>query len=237
MNKIEKVYFGFLILIVSLPIAAPVLSSLGLNDLSKYIYFLYSFFCHQFDTRSIHFHDYQYAWCARDTGIWLGILVGAIAYYKNYLPKIRWYHLLFFTIPIAFDGGIQTISTFGQINPSGSIEGDIFYVSNNFARFLTGSLFGLGVGLWVTQFFSEKGIQGTLKMATDFKKLLTLILVLLVVYIVSIIIWGISSRQYPPTNILDSEPKLQRENFFQRRAHGECPNESALDLINADCFF
>src|SRR5260221_5462908 len=143
-------YLGILSLLVSLPVLAPVLLKLGLTNAAKIIYFIYSFFCHQFASRSIHLYDYQYAWCSRDTGIWFGVT--AIAYLIKYrkIKPIKWYWVLPFIIPIALDGGIQTIFTILNIQGSGSIIESPMYISNNLVRFITGPFFGIGLSLWVS---------------------------------------------------------------------------------------
>lgn len=237
-SRLEKAYLSFLTLIVILPILAPILSEIGFSQLSKPIYFIYSFLCHQFDTRSIHVGDFQHAWCARDFGIWSGIFVSAWSYKLGFIKDIRFKYLILLAIPIALDGGIQTIATLNNLTPSGQIDGDILYSSNNLFRFITGSLFGVGVGLFISQFFVETEFKIKYENTRMTLQKISIIMALLfLTYFSSVLLWQITGVETKPTNILDSEPKLQEEGFFIRRANGECPNEGSLDLINFNCFF
>ncbi|MCA9380677.1 DUF2085 domain-containing protein [Candidatus Dojkabacteria bacterium] len=248
-NKVDFWYFLFLFLLVTLPIIAPILSAIGLHIISEKIYLIFSLFCHQFDTRSIHIFDYQYAWCARDFGIWLGLSIGSVLYKIGILKKVKIWHLVLFITPIALDGGIQTITTLEAINPFGIIQGDNFYVSNNLFRFLTGSFFGLGVSLFIAQNIIEsrhyrfiKKIKAKAKnklpnwiFNTNWKRIIITMVGLLIVYFLLIQIWNLSSHEYKPTNALDSIPKVQHDYFFIRRAHGECPADKESGLFNFEC--
>src|SRR5690606_38304083 len=111
-----NIYLTFLGFLVSLPILAPVFMHLNLILPAKVIYFIYSFFCHQFSTRSIHIYDYQLAWCSRDTAIWFSFFITALLVKFNILPKLRWYWTIPFVIPMALDGGLQTIYTLFNLN-------------------------------------------------------------------------------------------------------------------------
>ncbi|MCA9386902.1 DUF2085 domain-containing protein [Candidatus Dojkabacteria bacterium] len=256
--KVDFWYFSFLFLLVTLPILAPILSAIGLHIISEKIYFLFSFFCHQFDTRSIHIFDYQYAWCARDFGIWLGVLTGSVLYKIKFLKPIKIWWLPIFIIPIALDGGIQTITTLGAINPFGIIQGDDFYVSNNLFRFLTGSFLGLGVALFIAQniveanrytkievireqvraLLPQKLVENRLIASlynTNWKRIVITMLLLLLIYFCLIQVWDLSSHGHKPINSLDSIPKIQHDYFFIRRLHGECPTDRDSGLFNFEC--
>lgn len=230
-------YFFFLTVLVVLPFLAPVFRYLGTENLSKPIYFIYSFFCHQFDSRSVHLFDNQMAWCARDTGIWLGILTGSILVYKKKMKQIKVYHLIIFTIPIALDGGIQTISTILNLSQNGFINSDTAYLSNNFFRFMTGSFFGLGVGNYITPYILELDVSRA-KVSKQFCFAVTkTIIALTYIYIVIVALWQVTSHIYKPTNFLDSIPKVNHESFFARRSHGDCPTSGVDDALQFDCFF
>jgi uncharacterized membrane protein len=145
-----NVYLALLSALVALPIIAPILLAIGLSGPAKLIYFTYSFFCHQFASRSINIFDYQIAWCARDTGIWLGVLIASFLVKYNKLSKLKWYWVIPFVVPIALDGGLQTIFTFLNITPLGDLSGLPLYVSNNLSRFMSGAIFGIGIGWWIS---------------------------------------------------------------------------------------
>lgn len=257
-KNIEFWYFFTLILLVTLPILAPILSAVGLHSISEKIYLLFSLFCHQFDTRSLHLFDYQYAWCARDFGIWIGILTGSVLYKFKILKALKLWHLIIYMIPIALDGGVQTITILGSINPLGIIQGENFYASNNLFRFLTGSFFGIGVALLLAQNLVEvrsvhlrrsghlarssvniqdKGIELLPKQLynKNWKRIILTILFLFSIYFVLIQMWDLSSHQHKPANILDSTPKIQQDYFFIRRLHGECPADEESGLFNFEC--
>jgi uncharacterized membrane protein len=241
--NIDKLFFAFLFAVVSLPILAPILSAIGFHSISKLIYFVYSFTCHQFASRSLFISDYQYAWCARDTGIWFGFLIAALLYKFGYLKKIKWYHFLIFLVPIAFDGGIQTLATIPNISVNGSLSTDIFYVSNNLFRFLTGAWFGIGLSLLLTPNIIQKEIrreEGESKQISKYSKSLrlgALMLFIFIIYFALVQIWSISSSEVKPANFLDSKPKIEETNFFVRRGYGECPTIDENDLFNFECFF
>jgi|SRR3972149_6791785 len=145
-----NIFLFFLIVLNILPLLAPLFAHWGWNAPAAIIYNIYSFFCHQFGWRSLHLYDYQCAWCARDMFIWGMVLFVAVAVKIRKVKGIKWYWLLPFTIPIAMDGGIQTIATlfgFSKSNP--------LYISTNFMRMLTGGFFGMGLGLWLMPVMRE----------------------------------------------------------------------------------
>jgi len=147
-NKFFSWYLGVMTLLSVLPVLAPIFLKLGLTFPSKIIYLVYSFFCHQFAYRSIHLFDYQFAWCSRDTGIWLGVCVVAWLMKLKKIKPIKWYWSIPFIIPIALDGGLQTVFTLLSFHTTG-IVGPL-YESNNLMRFITGTLFGIGLSLWIS---------------------------------------------------------------------------------------
>jgi len=134
----------FLIIINLTPILAPVFAYFQLNSLSLTIYQIYSFFCHQLEWRSLFIFDFQYAWCVRDTFTWMSMLF--IALYNFFIPikAIKWYFVIPFVLPFVLDGSIQTIATL-----VGFSSAEPFYISNNFLRMITGTLFGIGLGLFL----------------------------------------------------------------------------------------
>lgn len=246
-TKLFNVFLVFLGFIATLPIVAPILLHLGMETPAKGIYFIYSFFCHQFSTRSIYLYDIQYAWCARDTGIWLAIFFSAILVKINVLPKIKWYWVAPFFIPIVLDGGIQTVFTLLNLTPQGVLDTSVVYISNNFIRFLTGSFFGLGFGWFFSQILLDREIGENIgfKFKNNFEKLnkfrnfiLVFIFMTLmtILYIVLIQLWNITSIKNLPDNNLDSSVKTSQNEFFIRREDGICPTTDTSNLFNLDCF-
>lgn len=243
-----NIYLTFLGVIVSLPLLAPVFLHLGLIVPAKVIYFIYSFFCHQFASRSINIYDYQFAWCARDTAIWIGIFITAILVRNNKLPKLRWYWVIPFIIPMALDGGLQTIFTLFNLSPAGILDTNALYVSSNLSRFMTGAIFGIGVGWWLSQQLKAQSTDEESKKELNqgdrvFKRFnhifLSLILTstLFLIYFVFVQVWNLSSIENKPLNSLDFAVKTPNGSFFARRENAICPTENPEDLLRLDCFF
>lgn len=68
--------FLWLLIIVS----APIFEANGIKSISQPIYRLFSYMCHQISARSYHYHEYQFAVCARCFGFYAGFLLGFIVY-------------------------------------------------------------------------------------------------------------------------------------------------------------
>ncbi len=241
-----QIYLGLLIFLNGLPFLAPLLLRLSESGSifffpAKVIYFIYSFFCHQFHHRSVHLYDYQVAWCTRDMGIWLGFLAAAIGIKYLGLKSIKWYWIIPFAIPMALDGGIQTIATIGNVTPVGMLA-DPVYISNNLMRFITGALFGFGVSLWLSEMIKTSfevsprtfdWLERIVKNATH--RAVVVLFILFGIYVGLVGLWNVTSEEYKPLDTLDSISRTPSEQFFQRRLHGVCPTE-ADELFGWDCF-
>ncbi|MCA9379111.1 DUF2085 domain-containing protein [Candidatus Dojkabacteria bacterium] len=255
--KFYDYYMVFLGVLVALPILAPVLLKLAeaapiLHLPANIIYLIYSFTCHQFSSRSLHLFDYQYAWCARDTGIWLGVFLAAV-FVKKY-KAIKWYWMLPFIVPIALDGGIQTVATVLGVNPTG-IVGEPFYISSNLMRFLTGSLFGIGLSMWISPFLLSEGNASSSQLSasspqlfvTGLQRLLSQLAeavrapILLwgmcfIFFLGAVQLWNLTSTTNRPSDFLDSAVKTPLNDFYTRREDGPCP-AGIDDLVRINCFF
>jgi uncharacterized membrane protein len=247
-RNIYNWYLFILGLICFLPMAAPVLLKLSESSSiftipAKVIYFAYSFTCHQLAWRSIHVFDFQFAWCSRDTGIWLGIFLAALLVRTLKLKGLRWYWIIPFVIPIAMDGIIQTVATAVAVDPIGA-TGSVVYISSNLVRFITGSLFGLGVSLWMSpimaeifdptyQKLAEQG--GKLRDGLAQWKLIGIIVAgLVIIYVTLITTWTLTSKEVLPSDLLDSAVKTPSTDFYTRRENGACP-VTVQDLFSFDC--
>lgn len=259
-------YNSFLVVLGSLagfPFLAPVLLELGLKPVAKWIYFVYSFSCHQFDSRSIHFFDYQMAWCARDTAIWSSFFIGAfIIKYLNIKP-IKLYWLIPFVVPIALDGGIQTIFTVLDVSPVGFNTGDPLYISNNFSRFLTGAIFGIGLALWIgpTMKMLKSKIQNPKwmmslklvinkiflgqKVSKSLKLSIVLVAFSIIFYTTLVFLWDLTSTKYKPEGNFDFVVRTAEKDFFTRRRHAVCATDGSTEsnyknpldnVLALDCF-
>jgi uncharacterized membrane protein len=222
------------------PILAPILMHLNLDFLAKPIYFFYSFTCHQFAHRSLHVYDHQCAWCSRDMAIWGSMLIVALLVKRFKLVRgMRWYWVLPFTIPIALDGGVQTIATMLSIN---SATGIPVYVSTNFMRMITGGLFGMGLGLWIMPnlYAGFSGVEEVISLSLLQMKKFALgsFGILVVAYLVFVQIWSVTSVNYKPANVLDLQVKTPvNKEFFLRREHGACPADAQSDPLAFSCFW
>lgn len=246
-SSFYNIFLTFLGVLVTLPILAPILLHLNLERPAKVIYFIYSFFCHQFATRSIDIYDYQIAWCARDTGIWTAMFITGLLVKFNKLPRLRWFWVIPFIIPMALDGGLQTIFTFLNLSPAGMVSGESIYVSNNLSRYLTGAIFGIGVGWWLCQQIKDISNNKIEEITASSKNLLEkyshlswsilLTLVMFIIYVVFVQVWTLTSPVNKPLNGLDSAVKSSNDLFFARRGNAVCPTSGAADLFQFDCFF
>ncbi|MBU0763000.1 MAG: DUF2085 domain-containing protein [Candidatus Altiarchaeota archaeon] len=99
--------------------------------------------CHQLPYRTFIFDGVPMAVCARDTGIYLGLILGSLTVFLEKRPKIMDSIKLpiLSTIPIAVDGITQTILLMRE--------------SNNLLRLITGLIFAFGVAAY----FSNKILE------------------------------------------------------------------------------
>ena len=244
-------YVIVLTALVFLPFLAPIFLGLGLDFLAKPIYFIYSFTCHQFDHRSLHILDHQVAWCSRDTAIWLSFWLVALLVKRFHFKPIKLFWLIPFVIPIALDGGIQTIYTMFDINPIGINDGMPLYVSNNFIRYMTGSIFGIGISLWIspTIYHEAVRIDTGKEIAPKLKRRwasVGTISIALLLYLSFVQLWSLSSKDVKPYGSLDFVVRTPSEDFFERRRTGSCPTNSFaeddyknpwVNMLATDCFF
>ncbi len=210
--------------------------ALGLEEVAKYIYIVYSFFCHQIHYRSLHLFDYQFAWCTRDTFIWIGLLTAGLFVKFRSIRAIKWYEVLIFVIPIALDGGIQLIATMLGF----STDKDVFYASTNLSRMLTGAFFGVGLGLWIFPMIDmAENINLNKKNASLWGSFLKIYAVNFVIYLVLIGLWFVTSNDYKPHSILDHKSRLpdEKSQWLTRRQNATCPvntQEESFVIFNCE---
>ena len=158
-------------LLIVLP---PILMEMGANKLAQGMYFMLGFICHQRADRSFYLFgnsvmypkatvwshvpfdriftlDFRqrvtcnpalgcrFGVCARCTGMYLGLLIGLFFSELLLRFKIPKFIPVLFIIPLILDGTVQTIAYI--LAPEHG-----FYESTNPKRFVTGLLFGLGIG-------------------------------------------------------------------------------------------
>lgn len=148
-NKVGYIIVIFLFFYAFLPTIAPVLVWLGDTTISSWIYSVYSLFCHQKSSRSIFICGNQCGLCARCTFIWWSLFFSAfytfVGFAKYYIKPLHWAFAAGLMLPMIFDGGLQFVATLVSIYT----QTDPFYESTNTIRAITGSLFGIGLGLFI----------------------------------------------------------------------------------------
>lgn len=132
------VFVGYGLTVVALASAAPMLKSSGYTTLSEVVYLPFKLICHQRDDRSFHLHGEKMAFCHRDLAIILaaigmGLAFAVIRRWRS-LPGIRFIAVIAFAMPMAIDGTTQLVG---------------LRESTAELRFLTGSLFSVGVAWFV----------------------------------------------------------------------------------------
>ena len=102
---------------LALAALAPLCMALGWEGVARPIYWLYSFFCHQRPERTLWLAGHPMAFCARDTGVYLGIGLGAAAGALLRRPLLCGWAALALCLPLALDGGSQWIGLRESTNP------------------------------------------------------------------------------------------------------------------------
>lgn len=108
----------------------------NIDPLPHAIYWLGDAECHQLANRSYFLNGNQMPFCARDVGLFLGLVLGF-----GFATFVRWkIHpvlVLVGLVPIAIDGGLQFVSSYESTNP---------------LRLATGTLAGLVLALLFAHF-------------------------------------------------------------------------------------
>jgi len=102
-----------------------------MNPFAQVIYTIGDWNCHQLASRSLFLNGNQMPFCARDTGILLGAIIG-MAFAISFDPKFRWIYIGLGLVPLAIDGSLQLLTT---------------YESTNAIRLLTGAFAGIAASL------------------------------------------------------------------------------------------
>jgi uncharacterized membrane protein len=80
------------------------------------VYWLGDAECHQLASRSLFLNGNQMPFCARDVGLFLGLVVGLFTatFVRWKIPPLL---VLMGLVPIAIDGGLQQVTSYESINP------------------------------------------------------------------------------------------------------------------------
>ncbi|MEW6070471.1 MAG: DUF2085 domain-containing protein [Candidatus Thermoplasmatota archaeon] len=109
------------------------------NPIAKFIYCSGDALCHQKASRSLFINGNQLSYCARCTGIFLGIFLGScIGIFI--VVELKWYWILIGLLPMGIDGSGQLFN---------------LWESSNLIRLFTGIAAGLIAGLAVCMILQE----------------------------------------------------------------------------------
>lgn len=103
------------------------------NPVARFAYRFGDRYCHQKDHRSLFLNGNQMPVCARDIGLFAGIFLGSVVG-AMYRRSIKLWVLLLFLVPMAVDGGFQSLTSYESWNP---------------LRVATGLIGGTGIGIYV----------------------------------------------------------------------------------------
>jgi uncharacterized membrane protein len=138
---------GILGFVVLLALSVPFLSYLGLDALSKPIFFTLHYICAQIPSHSFYVFGHQLGLCERNLSIYSSMFIGSLifALSKKRMPGIPWWIWVLMIIPIAWDGITQM---FGLRESTWVL------------RVITGSLFGFG-NVWFALPLMQKSLTET----------------------------------------------------------------------------
>jgi uncharacterized membrane protein len=132
-------------LIVFTALSLPFLSYLGLDAISKPLFYMLHYVCAQIPSHSFYLYGHQLGLCARNLSIYSSMFLSSLAFVlsKKRIPGIPWWLWVLFILPMALDG---TTQLFGLRESTWEL------------RVLTGTLFGLG-SIWFALPLMEKALQ------------------------------------------------------------------------------
>src|SRR5579883_791725 len=135
-------------IIVLAALSVPLLTYLGLDSISKPIFYTLHLICAQIPSHSFYILGHQLGMCARNMAIYGSMLAGGIIFLasKKRLPGIPWWLWVLLILPMAYDGITQM---FGLRESTWEL------------RVITGTLFGLG-NMWFALPFIQRTLQQAL---------------------------------------------------------------------------
>ncbi len=137
-------------LIVLAALLVPILSYLGLDAISKPIFYALHYICSQVPSHSFYILGHQLGLCARNLSIYAAMFVGCLVFLfsKKRLPGISWWFWILMILPMAIDGTTQLVG---------------WRESTWELRVITGTLFGLGNIWFVLPYIQKMIIQEIIK--------------------------------------------------------------------------
>jgi uncharacterized membrane protein len=104
-----------------------------MNPFAAAIYWLGDANCHQLASRSYYLNGNEMPFCARDLGIFIGLVAGmALAFIIKARPSL--FLVILGLVPMALDGGLQLLTDYESSNPM---------------RLLTGALAGVSIAFLI----------------------------------------------------------------------------------------
>lgn len=108
-------------------VSAPIFEYEGIKSVSQPIYRFFSYMCHQISSRSFHYHEHQFAVCARCFGFYGGFLLGFIVYplarALNNTDSFPRFWLFAAMIPMGIDVGVDFLEIWKNTHLSRTITG------------------------------------------------------------------------------------------------------------------
>jgi len=99
-----------------------------MNPFAAAIYWLGDANCHQLASRSYYLNGNQLPFCARDLGIFIGLVLGlALAFVIKVRPALLL--VILGLVPMAMDGGLQLLTNYESTNPMRLVTGALAGVS------------------------------------------------------------------------------------------------------------
>jgi uncharacterized membrane protein len=141
---VVTILFGTLVLCA---IAVPFLSYLGLDSISKPIFYALHLVCAQIPSHSFYILGHQLGMCARNFSIYTAMFIGSFIFIltKKRMPGIPWWVWILMMVPIAWDGLTQMVG---------------WRESDWILRVVTGTLFGVG-NVWFALPMMQKSLTET----------------------------------------------------------------------------
>ena len=93
-----------------------------MNIIARGIYYIGDLNCHQLSHRSYSYNDNQMSFCARDTGIFLGLVIGFM-YASRKRTVLTLPLVIAALVPIGLDGTIQLLTDYESTNRKRLITG------------------------------------------------------------------------------------------------------------------
>jgi uncharacterized membrane protein len=108
-------------------ISAPIFEAEGIKSVSQPIYGFFSYMCHQISARSFHYHEHQFAVCARCFGFYAGFLLGFVVYpfvrAINNTDSFPRFWLFAAMIPMGIDVGLDFLDIWNNTHLSRTATG------------------------------------------------------------------------------------------------------------------